>query len=96
VFSKDAKVKVHNKDTKITVSPLDLVQVFATICEAQLEGNVVIEGNKNLMHIQYSTAIADYDLYIPACDLKGKRDATYFTPAYSLIGLLDDWLEANG
>jgi hypothetical protein len=96
VFGKDAKVKVHNKDTKITVSPLDLVQVFATICEAQLEGNVVIEGNKNLMHIQYSTAIADYDLYIPACDLKGKRDATYFTPAYSLIGLLDDWLEANG
>jgi hypothetical protein len=82
VFEKDAKSKVHSKDTKITVSPLDIVQVFATICDAQLTSSVVIEGNKHLLHIQYSTDAADFDVYVPACNHKGVRDDTHFTTAY--------------
>ena len=83
VFAKDAKAIVNSRDTKVIVNPLDIVQVFATIADAQLTNKVLIEGNKHLLHIQYDTDAAEFDVYVPACDAKGVRDSTHFTTAYS-------------
>lgn len=61
------------------VSPLDVIELFATLRSLSLQGKVLIKGNSKLMSISYETATAKHDAFVPACDVKGKRIADHFT-----------------
>ncbi len=65
--------------TAITVSPLDIAELFATVASMHTGGNVVIRGNAHIMMVSYVTATAKHTAFVPACDHTGKRDATHFT-----------------
>jgi hypothetical protein len=79
-YGKDAKLtRVNNLSNEITVSPLDVIELFATLRTLTLQGKVLIKGNSKLMSINYETATAKHAAFIPACDVKGKRIADHFT-----------------
>jgi hypothetical protein len=79
-YGKDAKLtRLNNLSNEITVSPLDVIELFATLRTLTLLGNVQIKGNSTLMSISYETATAKHTAFVPSCDVKGKRIADHFT-----------------
>lgn len=79
-YGKDVKLTRHNsRSSAITVSPLDAIELFATLRSLSLQGKALIKGNSKLMSISYETATAKHAAFIPACDVKGKRIADHFT-----------------
>lgn len=79
-YGKDAKLTRHSSlSSSIMVSPLDVIELFATLRSLSLQGKVLIKGNSKLMSINYETATAKHAAFIPACDVKGKRIADHFT-----------------
>lgn len=79
-YGKDVKLTRHNsRSSAITLSPLDVIELFATLRSLSLQGKVLIKGNSKLMSISYETATAKHNAFIPACDVKGKRIADHFT-----------------
>lgn len=79
-YGKDVKLRRHNNlSSSIMVSPLDVIELFATLRSLSLQGKVLIKGNSKLMSISYETATAKHAAFIPACDEKGKRIADHFT-----------------
>jgi hypothetical protein len=62
-----------------TANAKDLALVFAVLPTLPItSSSVVLRGNANVMQIQYSTALAEYEIYIPAADTAGVRDAAAF------------------
>lgn len=78
-YGKDAKVeRLTDAAAEITVSPLDITELFATLANVPTKGRIVIRGNAHVMNVSYETATAKHEAFIPACDQEGERDATYF------------------
>lgn len=79
LYGRDAKVE-HLTDAaaEITVSPLDIAELFATLANVPTKGRIMIRGNAHIMNISYETATAKHEAFIPACNHEGERDATYF------------------
>ena len=78
-YGNDATIKRNVKaNCEITVSPLDIIELFATLRSLKLNGKVMIKGNSSVMRVSYETDTADHVAYIPACDVRGHRDATHF------------------
>lgn len=77
-LSGDATISKVTDECDITISPLDVVALFASLTSLNITSNVIIEGNEHIMRIAYETDTAKYETFIPACSIKGKRDATYF------------------
>lgn len=63
---------------EITVSPLDIAELFATLANVPTKGRIMIKGNAHVMSIAYETATAKHEAFVPACNLEGERDATCF------------------
>ncbi|GGZ86360.1 hypothetical protein [Novosphingobium arvoryzae] len=79
LYGRDAKVEhLTDAPAEITVSPLDIVELFATLANVPTKGRIMIRGNTHIMNISYETATAKHEAFIPACDHDGQRDATYF------------------
>lgn len=78
-YGKDAIVeRLTDAPAEISVSPLDIVELFATLANVPTKGRIVIKGNAHVMSIAYETATAKHEAFVPACDHDGERDATYF------------------
>ncbi len=79
LYGRDAKVeRLTDALPEITVSPLDIAELFATLANVPTKGRIMIRGNTHIMNISYETATAKHEAFIPACDHDGQRDATYF------------------
>lgn len=79
LYGRDAKVEhLTDAPTEITVSPLDIVELFATLANVPTKGRIVIKGNAHVMSVAYETATAKHEAFVPACDHEGERDATCF------------------
>ena len=79
LYGRDAKVEhLTDAPAEITVSPLDIAELFATLANVPTKGRIMIRGNAHIMSIAYETATAKHEAFIPACDQEGERDATYF------------------
>lgn len=79
LYGRDAQVERTNEaPAEITVSPLDIAELFATLANVPTKGRIMIRGNAHIMSIAYETATAKHEAFIPACDNEGERDATYF------------------
>lgn len=79
LYGRDAKVeRLTDALPEITVSPLDIAELFATLANVPTKGRIMIRGNTHIMNISYETATAKHEAFIPACDHEGQRDATYF------------------
>ena len=60
-------------------SPIDMLSVLEVIKGSEIEDDtVMMSGNADLLFVNYRTKIAEIKVFIPACDEKGKRVATYF------------------
>jgi hypothetical protein len=40
--------------------------------------SIAVEGDAHMMKIGYATHLAEYEVFIPFCDAKHKRDQTHF------------------
>ena len=79
LYGRDAKLeRLTDALPEITVSPLDIAELFATLANVPTKGRIMIRGNTHIMNISYETATAKHEAFIPACDHEGQRDATYF------------------
>lgn len=79
LYGRDAKVDhLTDAPAEITVSPLDIVELFATLANVPTKGRIIIKGNAHIMSVAYETATAKHEAFIPACDHEGERDVTYF------------------
>jgi hypothetical protein len=79
LYGRDAKVEhLTDAPAEITVSPLDIVELFATLANVPTKGRIIIKGNAHVMSITYETATAKHQAFIPACNHEGERDATCF------------------
>ena len=79
LYGRDAKIeRLTDAPSEITVSPLDIAELFATLTNVPTKGRIMIRGNAHIMNVSYETATAKHEAFIPACDHEGKRDATYF------------------
>lgn len=79
LYGRDAKVEhLTDAPAEITVSPLDIVELFATLANVPTKGRIMIRGNAHVMNVSYETGTAKHEALIPACDHDGQRDATYF------------------
>jgi hypothetical protein len=79
LYGRDAKIKhLTDAPAEITASPLDIVELFATLANMPTKGRIVIKGNAHMMSVAYETATAKHEAFVPACDHEGNRDATCF------------------
>lgn len=79
LYGRDAKVeRLTDAPAEIIVSPLDIVELFATLANVPTKGRVMIKGNAHIMSIAYETATAKHEAFVPACNQDGERDATCF------------------
>jgi hypothetical protein len=79
LYGRDAKVEhLTDAPAEITVSPLDIVELFATLANVPTKGRITIKGNAHVMSIAYETATAKHQAFVPACNHEGERDATCF------------------
>lgn len=79
LYGRDAKVeRLTDAPAEITVSPLDIVELFATLANVPTKGRIMIKGNAHIMSIVYETATAKHEAFVPACNQDGERDATFF------------------
>jgi len=77
--AKVARSKGGVKGTRI--NPLDIAQPFIALSKMQLKGNKArIEASSDLLKITYATELASYEIFVPCCDEKGRRNAELFTP----------------
>jgi hypothetical protein len=79
-FDGDATIKrKKNQKCEITISPLDIIELFATLRSLKLNNKKVsIKGNSNIMSVSYETDVARHIAFIPACNVQGHRDSTHF------------------
>lgn len=78
-YGSTASVAAQTSDHSFTANPKDFALVFAVLPTLPItSSHVSVSGNANVMRITYSTDLADYETYIPAADVNGKRDATAF------------------
>jgi len=65
---------------RILFAPTDIIQVLEMVSRYNVKKNTVeMSGNQHLIAIKFKNDLAEIRVYIPACSIKGKRDATYFT-----------------
>jgi len=65
---------------RILFAPTDIIQVLEMVSRYNVKNNTVeMSGNQHLIAIKFKNDLAEIRVYIPACSIKGKRDATYFT-----------------
>lgn len=79
-FKTNAKRTDKRASTKLfTSNAKDLALVFAVLPTLPItSSHVQLAGNSHVMRLTYSTALADYETYIPAADTEGARDTTAF------------------
>ena len=78
-YGSDAQIKRNVAACAITVSPLDIIELFAALRSFKLQGKVLIEGNSRVLRVTYETEAARHLAYVPSCNEQGKRSSEHFT-----------------
>lgn len=78
-YGNAAKRKDKSKGVSFVGHAKDMAQVFATLPTLPItSSNITLSGNENVLRISYSTELASYETFIPACDADGSRDNSAF------------------
>jgi hypothetical protein len=80
-FDADAVIEFSNEDdacASVIVNPHDLIELISVLSTSALIGQVKIEGNANLLHFVWETAVATHEAFVPSSNLQGHRNAAHF------------------
>lgn len=80
-FDADTVIEFSNEDdacASVILNPHDLIELISVLSTSALIGQVKIEGNANLLHFVWETAVATHEAFVPSSNLQGHRNAAHF------------------
>jgi len=76
IVSLDAATK--GKPLKVCVLSKDIVSVAHALAHMEINGVIALSVNTHALLFAFKTNTAAYQIAVPTCDMKGKRDKQYF------------------